>query len=421
MSNADPVVHEQQHLLNSHRRTLANLLAQLALQGGYAHASASTLNDIDEHCANIQRIKAWLVGLGIEVEDGPNDLAAQRLRQLPGNDGPRRGDTPLGTRVTISRLNNSMGVLRDLMRQVPEIHDAAVEFRTVFQAACKQIDTLRSYKLLHDQLHDIQFRCYENIEREMQHYPEREYSADNLATYADNLEDCIAELHEIIANAPTLRNAPVWIDWLAEAHSQILQALSIENTLLLRRATDQIRRVLNVYPTPINARLISTVQSMDLGTLVDIMEYIYRTCSDVGVNAETVGRLGDGLTALRELHAKLTNLSSDHEQWQPIDNLLRLPNDSLDDIVALWDKLKLQAGELYGSSKEDWARELRDDADKIDQAVQLQDARVIKQQFISYRSRAMRRFFQVDKQLRKVCDKLDHVGGPFAFVIGVLE
>ncbi|KPV50463.1 hypothetical protein SE17_26810 [Kouleothrix aurantiaca] len=421
MSDADYVVQEQQQLLQTHRRTLAHALVQLAMQGGYAQATPSLLNSIDEHCATIQRIKIWLRDHNTAIEDEENDLAAQRLRQLPGNDGPRRGDTPLGTRVTISRLNNSMGVLRDLMRQVPDIHDAAVEFRTIFQAACKQIDTLRSYKLLHDQLHDVQFRCYENIERELQHYPEREYSADNLATYADNLEDCIAELREIIANTPTLRTVPVWVEWLAEAHSQILQALSSENTLLLRRAADQIRRVLNVYPTPINARLISTVQSMDLGTLVDIMEYIHRTCSDVGVNAETVKRLGDGLTALRELHAKLTNLSSDHEQWQPIDNLLRLPNDSLDDIVALWDKLKLQAGELYGSSKEDWARELRDDADRIDQAVQLKDARVIKQQFISYRSRAMRRFFQVDKQLRKVCDKLDHVGGPFAFVIGVLE
>ena len=421
MSDADDNLQEQLRLLHKHRRSLAVAFKQMAAVGGFPYASLGLLNSIDEAYASIQLLKGDLRAAGVVVEDDTNDTLAQRLRLLTGNDGPRAGDTPLGTRVIMGRFNSGMSVLRELMQRVPEIHDAAIEFRTLFQGACKQIDTLRSYKALHDQLHALQFRCYEHIEQELQYFPEREQSLENLQQYAENLHDCIDELREIIADAPGLKPAPIWIDWLAEAHTQMLKALAAEDAALLRRAADQIRRVLNVYPSPINARLISTVQGMDLGALVYIMQGIHHSCEEANVEAGLLERIAKGLDALRSLHEHLTGLSNDHEQWQPIDNLLRLPNASIDDIISLWDTLKAQASELYATSAEQWALDLRADEARIDQAMQHNDPRALAQQFVSYRSRAMRRFFYVDKQLKKLCDKLDHVSGPFAFVIGVLE
>lgn len=420
MPNRDDIA-QQQQLLQTYRLTLARALVQLALVGGYARASFELLNTIDECCDNIQRIKEWLRVSGIGADDQENDQAAQRLRALPGKDGQRVGDTPLGTRVVISRFNDGMGALRELIAQVPQIHDAAIQFRTMFQAACEQTNTLRSYKAIHDQLHEIQFRCFENIEQELQRFPKRDQSVANLEKYARNLEDCILELRTIIADTPLLKPEPQWVDTLARAHVQITQALATENAVLMRQAADQIRRVLRIDPSLINTQLITTVRGMRLALLVDIMAGIHETCLSLDVDGSLIERIAVGLAALREVNDHLTVLIQNHDQWQYIDKLLRLFSDSNADIVSLWHELKVRASHLYETCSEPWALELQTTAAKLDHAVQQNDARTIKQQFLSYRTRSMNQFFYVDKKLKRLCDKLDRIDGPFAFVIGVLE
>lgn len=420
---------QQQEQLAAYRRTLAHAVRQLTRAGGYASAPLTLLNTIDEHCGNISQIKAWLRARDIPVDDEVNDFVAQRLRSLPGNDGPRVGDTPLGTRAVLGQFNDGLGALRELSEQVPQIHDAAIQFRTIFRAACEQSTTLRCYKALHDQLHTIQFRCYDNIEQEIQRFPKRDQSAANLAEYAANLGECIDDMRAIVADTPLLTPAPAWIETLAQAHAQILGALERADAALLRNAASKMRRVLSIDPSLINTQLTATVRSMRLALLIESMAAIHATCVELNSSMAIVERFAEGLAALRELHEHLTTLTYSHDQWQDVDKLLRTqsysggkkkPSDSRDDLTWLWDEVKARGEHLYASSTEPWAHELRTNAAQVDQAMQQNDARTFRQQFMRYRSLAMKQFYRVDKDLKRICDKLDRVGGPFAFVIRVL-
>ncbi len=424
MANQEDIARQQQ-LLQAHRRTLTVYLNQLAAFGGRAYATPAVLNGIDETWEHICILKERLQQLGAPVEDDITDelIASTRSIRDASRHPQRAGDTPLGTSLLLGRFNVGLGALRTLIEHVPEIHDAAIEFRTIFQAACEQINTLRAYKSLHDQLHEVQFRCFENIEQELPHLLDNALAIVNLEQYALNLADCITELREVAEQAPMLRPAPTWIDKLEQAHTQIVQALVEKDADLLRRATDQIRRVLILHPARINSQLNTTVRAMRLVSLVEVITYMRDTCVSLGLDAAIIERIELGLVALRELNMHLSALIEDHDHWQVIDDLLRLLSDyhEQDEVVALWTDLKEHAGQLYETSSEPWAIELKHNATQLEHAVQSQDLRTIMQYFRNYRSRAVLQFYRVDKQLKKLCDKLDRVDGPLAFVIGVLE
>jgi hypothetical protein len=424
MANSEHVA-QQQELLQAHRRTLAVYFNQLAAFGGRAYATPALLNGIEEAWVNICLLKERLQQLGALVEaDITDDLMASMHSMRDSQRYPRRaGDTPLGTSLLLSRFDIGLGTLRTLAEQVPQIRDAAIEFRTLFQAACDQINTLRAYKSLHDLLHEVQLLCFENIEQELPRFPEDDLSVDNLERYALNLEDIVASLREVAEQSPIIKPAPTWILKLSQLHSQICQALAARDGNLLRRATDQIRRILSLYPAQINMQLNSTVRTMRLSTLIEVMMYIRDVCVSLNLEVSSIERIESGLAALRELHQHLTMLIDDHDSWQLVDNLLRTIDDYFDqdEVITMWSELKEQATRLYETSSEQWALALKTNADQLERAVLTRDHFNITQQLRSYRSRAVRQFYRVDKRLKDVCEKLDRLDGPLAFVIGVLE
>jgi hypothetical protein len=71
-------IDQQQRLLATHRRTLADYLRQRAIHGE-AYAPPAVGHGIREACAAIQQIKATLRSWGETVEDHPDDQADQRL------------------------------------------------------------------------------------------------------------------------------------------------------------------------------------------------------------------------------------------------------------------------------------------------------------------------------------------------------
>jgi hypothetical protein len=243
----------------------------------------------------------------------------------------------------------------------------------------------------------------------------------NVEEYAQNLEDCIAALRDAVADTSLFNPTPTWIDILSQSHAQMLRALQADDVDMLRRAIDSIRRVLNIHPSRINVQLTNAVQTMRLPAIVSTMANIHTICESLNIDAALLERITAGLRALRDLNEQLSSLSFAHTQWQDIDNLLRLLNDSGEEIIDLWNELKTQASRLYATTSEDWANDLQENAARLEQAMQHNDVQKIVQHFRQYRSRAMRRFYQVDTQLQKLCNKLDRVDGPFAFVIGVLE
>jgi AcrR family transcriptional regulator len=422
MSDHDEITH-QQTLLQTHRQTLVRLLDQMAMQGA-AYAPPAIAAGIDEARNAIRVLKISLRNQGVIVEEALTDEPFPASVSAQSTHMPRRSyDTPTGTRVSLSHFGEGMGALYSLIQQAPDIYDSAITFRTNFQAACTQIEALRAYKALHDLLHDLQLLCYEHIEQELQRFPDDDLAADNLERYALNLEDIVNSLQEIAERTPSIKPRPTWIDKLHQAHTSICQALATTDAEMLKRATREIKRVLSLHPAQINTRLNSTVQAMRLEELLEVMTHIHTVCLRLDVDSTLLSRFTTGLTALGDLHQRLMALVDDHDQWQDVDTLLRLIDDSMDydELSALWPDVKEQANRLYATSAEQWAQALRANEAQLERAVAIRDNFILFQSFCSYRSRAVRQFYRVDKRLKELCDRLDRLDGPLALVMGVLQ
>lgn len=424
MSDHEDRAHLQE-LLQTNRRTLRILLHQLASHGGSAYAPPSVVHGIEEARASIRVYKAHLRQLGEAVADDVDDEPLLAQAMGGSGHGPcAAADTRPGAGAFLNGADGGMSALRKLVAQVPQIHDAAVAFRTLFEAACEQVHVLRTYKDVHDLLHDLQLRCYENLIQEVRRFPEDPFAADNLGRYADNLEYIVAALQDIADRSPFIAPPPFWIKTLAQAHADICTALLTTDAALLRRAAAQIKRVLQQHPAQINSQLNSAVRSMRLATLLKAMASIRDVCSSFDVDPHDIDRLDASLAALDGLNQHLTQLVADHDQWQVVDMLLWMIDDlaaNAEDMELHWASLKEQTANLYAASVEPWARDLQAQEAQLEHAVAAHDGGNLARCFDSYRRRAILRFYRVDKNLKELCDKLDRIDGPLAFVRGVLE
>jgi hypothetical protein len=423
MPTEEDIINQQQ-LLATYRRTLTNYLLKRAMFGA-AYCPPEVDHGIQDAQNNIQRIKHTLHVWGIPIDQHTNDEPGDIVRVVGERLLQPRGVTPSGNRVLGGHrdpFGKGMGALRDLVEQIPQIRDAAVAFRTLFQAACEQINVLRTYKALHDLLHNLQLLCYEIIERELPRFPDDDRVTANLKQYALKLEGIITDMQEVIEKAPFIKPKTAWINKLILAQADIYQAIQDADIQRLKQATGQIKRVLSLHPAQINTQLNSTVRAMRLPTLVETITYIRDVIAAVAPDGEHMHRCEGVVAALTALNHDLTTLIDDHDQWQVVDSLLRLIEDCSDheELVSLWFDLKEQATRLYEAISEQWAQALKANAEELERAVNARDAFNIMQHFWSYRSRALNRFYRVDTMLKNLCDKLDRVDGPLAFVVGVL-
>ena len=340
--------------------------------------------------------------------------------------GPRAdADTPLGTRALLGQVGAGMGVLRELVDKVPKIHDSAVEFRVRFDAACQQMHVLRTYKELHDQLHNLQFRCYETMIHEVMCFPD-DSAAENIELHAEELQDIIATLQAIARCSPFITPPPFWIKTLVQAHADIRAALHRNDATLLRDAVNQIKRVLATHPSAINSQLnlmVHLVREMHLAALINMITNIRTVCAHLGVEPNEITPLDASRVALTELDQRLATLAKEHNQWQVVDAQLWVIDDLPADHAELelhWEYLKEDATSLYASCSEQWADRLRVHEARIDNAVLNHDGVRIKEHFGRYRRQAIRQFYTVDKNFKNTCETLERHDGPLAPVRGLL-
>ncbi len=101
-------IEQQQRLLATHRRTLADYLRQRAIHGE-AYVPPAINHGIHEACAAIRQIKATLRGWGEIVEDHSGDEADERL-PAPASSVPTCPPPPL-------HLFGRAEIIGDLHRQ----------------------------------------------------------------------------------------------------------------------------------------------------------------------------------------------------------------------------------------------------------------------------------------------------------------
>jgi hypothetical protein len=347
----------------------------------------------------------------------------QRLLRAVKTDEELHDALPVHTSYASEYARDGLMALIDLMGQ-PEVHDTVVEYKVVFRDARRQVVIVGNYKDLHDQLHEIQIRCYNPLIREMSRFPDDPLAKENLMDSQLTLENIISEVREIIGRANYMASESIGLQSLQQGCTILGEALEELDPGLLKKAAQKLGRVMALQPSHINAKLTAAAGQLHLDDLVKTMRTISERVGKLAVNKEKLRQFMDGVTGLAALDAALSALIAEHDLWQQVDNRFHLIESDLDQELASfgdsWNEIRDIAAPLYAKKLEQWAEVFRSLDDKVLAAIAEGNPAQTKSNFRLCRGRALDRFYQVDVNLKRSCDNLQKIGDPLAAVLDIL-
>jgi hypothetical protein len=344
---------------------------------------------------------------------------------------------------SIRDANQGFLSLAELIRQ-PGVRDRVVRFQVDFRNVSGQIEVLRCYKLLHDGLHTVEFRCHLVLVPEVRKVAERRrrlvaevtdpevLAAElrelrNLVVWyqLDNAEIELREAIDALAEVKGMRQLPdretAWIAILEQAWQALDAARGSKDIEPLNQGCNLLGEVIRKCPRRINDRLIQAAYDLRLNNFVQVLESIHGGLAQTGLDPRPVGSLGNGVEALRSLDRAFSQLVEEHNQWQEVDLDLRYIDEQRLDrtiIELIWPAVKGRVASLCGDNAVTDQR-MQEDADGFDKALSQSNPSPseIEQCFGRYRRQAAVQFFHVDKVFRQLLTELIKVAGPLSAVL----
>lgn len=338
----------------------------------------------------------------------------------------QNGNAPSGAPVATSKCRpprayaEGLRALQTLLsmptstRITPEVRAGLDQAKA---AAERRIEQLGNYKDLHDQLHDLQFQCYNFILQESRRKDENDIDWEAMHDVDPAFGEIVTQLQRIRAR-PLLAPAETeWVKDLVAARVHFESALSQRAMQPLKLAVRGISGVISVRPSEINNRLRDVARTLPLQELHDAMSSLKGQLQPAELETLQGKEFLAGLDALSELREIVSQLTEEHDQWQATDAEMRRINAQLrrdtSDLEFAWPgnrglraKLIKRCDSCPGA---DWSEALRGEIGKMDIVLATGNPEKITQVFRRTYSLAGARFFDVDLELKNLCDELRSV------------
>jgi hypothetical protein len=308
---------------------------------------------------------------------------------------------------------DGLKALRKLMSD-PAVHAVADRFRADFAGASQHIVVLGDYKDLHDALHDLHFQCYNFALLESRRADATQINWDGLIQAETVLQLIFAAIQRVAARATLPPTETSFVSELETAGRELHAATDASSPPQVKQAVRRIGRVLAIQPSQINLRLVDTARGLPLMELETGMASIRAQLNSADLPVDEARRFAEGVTALAELREGVQALCAEHDAWQEIDAQMRrietqLGQD-LSDLEFSWEGLRRKLAARCAMAQKPWAAGLTEEMDKLDSALAAGlPARII-QAFRRCYSKAGARFYDVDFELKELCDELRKVG-----------
>ncbi len=306
----------------------------------------------------------------------------------------------------------------------PHVRDELAEFRAIFSAARDQIGVLNRYKELHDTLQELE-RPFTVVARD------RRRVADDPTAW-DDLDPQIADLQGFARVAlammtdPLLADESAWgIQQLHLAGADLDLAQTQSDVRRLDVAMGRYKRVLARELPRADNRLAACAGDLRLAQVTQALGHVQAGLREVAPDLGAIHELATWIATFDSLHAHVTGLVSEHHRWQVVDNELRRVAESMTgdpiDLELAWGDLLLQTTPLFGGVTDEWAAALNTLGAQIGQALAEGAIPQARRHFISYQSRARRRFVEVDKALLTTCNELRGAGDALGLILRTLD
>ena len=302
-------------------------------------------------------------------------------------------------------------------------------FRNDYQNILNKIDTFKDYKVLHDELHDINLGLFPEMQREAARLPDGENAKNNLGNHDLSLRDKINNMRQAVSRNNVDPGEAQWIEELDQKRKDLKASIKEYDKDLVRDNLQAIANVIETQPTEINNKLLQAINAENdrLPDLIKIMNKVCDRMKELEDEAANVPRFEKGITSLKSLASKLKALAEEHDTWQEVEGQLPQIGEWLEADLAKfskkWETIRAKIKPYYSGTTEaeEWMTDFQLDDQALEAALQLGMRQDITSEvlagaraaaissFKSCYSRAKWRFFEVDKQLLSNCVTLSDI------------
>jgi hypothetical protein len=323
-----------------------------------------------------------------------------------------------------SRFADGLSALLELISHSPAVRSAVAVFQEQLHDARLCVRELISLKFLHDLLHGIQYQHLPLLIREARRFPD-----DELARAS--IEDCILALDRVDGDIDSLiregYTSEQDVRWRAELNTvaaDLQVALDSSDSVVIDRAIRRLARIINIEPSLINTNLRTKADDLHLTRLIDSLRALAERLSALAVDQRQLERVSLGAAGLIDLNQRLTSLIVEHNDWQAIDRELRRIESTLrQDTVELefsWPDLRIQVATICAGT-DTWSQKIRQQGEHLDEMLAARQVDDMRGAFDRLQSYIGHQFYDVDNQLKQLCDRLRDFHNPLDALDGALQ
>jgi hypothetical protein len=322
---------------------------------------------------------------------------------------------------SVASEGGALNALADLMR-TPEAYAAAAQYRSSFQTACKHIDMVEDYKKLHDQLDELQRRCYDPLVKQW-NLPN---VLDSVAEHTFDLDEVVDKIDSVIRKGH-VSDQQIWTSSLKRTGATFREAVDLADMDKLKVVRRELQKILDRQPSHINDLICHEARQLDLTTLVDSLSSLWDRIAQSSGDSSKLEIIAESLAELRQLDADRVALVEAHNRWQWIEDELRRiegqvgVQQDLAELELAWADLRERLVEQCAGCAEAWVSKLTESVERLETALASDGPNQTLNAFATLRRLARRRFYDVDDQLLALCEeRLRPVGDSLRVVLRVI-
>ena len=349
-----------------------------------------------------------------EIEPRLNELSA-KLEKINESQS-QRVTQKLRHQADVEQASQTLSSLVGWMMQEPRVHAVMVRSRDNFNRTRKQIDIMRSYKNIHDGLHELESKCFNMISPEVSRFPHKS-NLDNLSFYSQVLPDVKNRIQEYAKRSSLSQIEDLLAD-LGEAEQTLTDALTALDRTLFITAVRRIEHILHYDLSKINRLLVQSAKSLSLPDMIDSMIQVREHLVRHGIGLADIQTIDEGIQSLRNLSDSLIISTEEHGHWQYINDELFMAESDLQSAIDRWTRNKKLLDSLCGDGAEDFEKHIKKLCEDLDKAIEkAESTKNLQELFKTCNKRVGRRFEQIDGYLKDLCDEVKNLEAPITSIV----
>lgn len=309
----------------------------------------------------------------------------------------------------------SLNELKYLVRS-SSVRGVEIHFTEEIRAVRDQVAKLRDYKELHDHLQEVELGCQNLVALQVRRSGQKRIDWELLCNAEITLQRIVGQLQDLQKDQHLPTSETTWIGDIHSMWIELQQAIKNRDPWLLKNTALRLDRLLRIELPQINTRLNEVARNLRLSTLVRVMKNAADNLSTLDYPQASIQNLKQGTDALLRLNQTLMSLIAQHDDWQRIDQELRLIeaniNRDTQELEMAWPYVMHRVETLYDVITTDWVVLFTSDVRELDQAIITANPSFVRVCFRKFSGHVGNHFYRVDRQLKDLCENLRQIDGP---------